>query len=94
MLALTFDDVIIEEVNVVHDVIPEWRSCSSLDLKNDRVTFFINTSCVDLRAEEHLASFHIPEVIFFLKLGLLGLIKLLLGEVSRWIENVVVVEEL
>ena len=52
--SFAFDYLIIQVINVAHNVVAEWGSSSRLDLKHYRVSVLIVSPSINLRSEEHL----------------------------------------
>ena len=93
MATLALNDAVVKEVNIVADVIAKGSCRPCLELKNDRVTLFILTTAIDLRAKEHFANHHVAEVVFISEL-----VNHFLGEFNSWfvrfqVQNEVIIEE-
>lgn len=67
VIALESDYLVVEIVYVVKDIVTQRRCCSCFQFEDNRVSLFVSASRVNLRTKEHLACFHIPEVIFLLQ---------------------------
>jgi hypothetical protein len=94
VITLQPDDLVIEIVYVVKNIVTQWCCCSCFQFKDNRVSLLVCASCVDLRAKQHLACFHVPEVIFLLQKAQFFWWQVYLGSVCVQVKYVVIIEEL